>query len=57
MKVVSCEKGGTVLTPEVLQRAQHFIDQGMTATETANELAIKADTLRKAISDGRLKKV
>ncbi len=49
-------KGGTVLTPEVLQQAQHYLDQGMTPTETANELDIKSDTLRKAVSDGRLKK-
>ena len=50
-------KGGTVLTPDVLQQAQQYLDQGMTPTEAANELAIKTDTLRKAISDGRLKKV
>ncbi len=50
-------KGGTVLPPEVLQQAQHHLDQGMTPTEAANELDIKADTLRKALSDGRLKKV
>ena len=52
-----CRKGGTVLTPDVLQQAQQYLDQGMTPTEAANELAIKTDTLRKAISDGRLKKV
>ena len=50
-------KGGTVLTPEVLQQAQHHLDQGMTPTAAANELNIKSDTLRKAVSDGRLKKV
>jgi transposase-like protein len=50
-------QGGTVLTPEVLQQAQQHLDQGMTAKETANELDIKSDTLRKALSDGRLKKI
>ena len=49
-------QGGTLLTPDVLQQAQHYLDQGMTPREAADELAIKADTLRKAISDGRLKK-
>ena len=49
-------KGGTILTPDVLQQAQHSLDQGMTPREAGDELAIKADTLRKAISDGRLKK-
>lgn len=48
--------GGAVLTAEVLQQAQHFLDQGMTSKEVAKELDIKADTLRKAMSDGRLKK-
>lgn len=50
-------QGSTVLTPEVLQQAQQYLDQGMTPKAAANELAIKTDTLRKAISDGRLKKV
>lgn len=52
----SSRKGGPIFTPEVLQQAQHYLDQGMTPKEAANKLAIKADTLRKAISDGRLKK-
>ncbi len=49
--------GGTILTSEVLSKAQQALDQGMTAKEIANELSIRADTLGKAISDGRLKKV
>ena len=52
----TARQGGTVFTPEVLQQAQQYLDQGMTPKEAANELAIKTDTLRKAISDGRLKK-
>ncbi len=49
-------KGGSIFTPEVLQQAQQYLDRGMTPKEAAKELAIRADTLRKAISDGRLKK-
>jgi hypothetical protein len=39
-----------------LQQAQQYLDRGMTPKEAAKDLAIRADTLRKAISDGRLKK-
>ena len=49
-------KGGAIFTPEVLQQAQQYLDQGMTPNEAANELGIITDTFRKAISDGRLKK-
>lgn len=50
-------KGGSIFTAEVLQQAQLYLDQGMTPNEAANELDIITDTFRKAISDGRLKKV
>lgn len=49
-------KGGPIFTFEVLQQAQQSLDQGMTPNEVAKELGIRADTFRKAISDGRLKK-
>ena len=49
-------KGGAIFTPEVLQQAQQYLDQGMKSNEAANKLSIRADTFRKAISDGRLKK-
>ena len=49
-------KGGPLFTLEVLQQAQQYLDQGMTPNEAAKELGIRADTFRKAISDGRLKK-
>lgn len=47
-------RGGTKLTPEVLKRAQTLLDQGRKRTDTAHEVGVKNDTLRKAISDGRL---
>jgi len=48
-------KGGPIFTPNVLQQAQQYQDQGMTPNEAANELDILSDTFRKAINDGRLK--
>jgi len=48
-------KGGTVLTPEVLDQAQSHLDKGLPRKEIAEELGVKYDTLRKAINDGRLK--
>ena len=48
-------KGGTVFIPEVLDRAQSFLDKGLPRKEIAEELGVKHDTLRKAINDGRLK--
>jgi len=47
-------KGGTVLTPEVLDQAQSLFDEGLPRKEIAEELGVKYDTLRKAINDGRL---
>ena len=48
-------KGGTVLTPEVLDKAQILLDKSLTRKEIAEDLGVKYDTLRKAINDGRLK--
>ncbi len=48
-------KGGRVLTPKVLEKAQSLLDQGFARREIAEELKVKRDTLRKAINDGRLK--
>jgi len=47
-------RGGKVLTPEVLVKAQGLLDQGYTRSDVAQELNVKYDTLRKAINDGRL---
>ncbi|MCP4345298.1 MAG: hypothetical protein GY795_07205 [Desulfobacterales bacterium] len=47
-------KGGSVLTPSVLEKAQGLLNQGYSRREISDELNVKSDTLRKAISDGRL---
>ena len=49
-----CRKGG-VLTPPVLKKAQDLLDKGYTRNDTAEEISVRYDTLRKAINDGRLK--
>ena len=48
------KKKGTVLTPEVLEQAQSFLNEGLSRKETAEKINVKPDTLRKAINDGRL---
>jgi len=47
-------RGGKVLTPEVLEKAQRLLDQGYTRSDAAQELGVNCDTFRKAINDGRL---
>ncbi len=47
-------RGGTVLTQEVIEKARNLLDQGVSRKETAEELNVAYDTLRKAINDGRL---
>ena len=47
-------RGGKVLTPEVIEKAQSLLDQGYTRRDVSQELNVKYDTLRKAINDGRL---
>jgi transposase len=49
-------RGPAVLTPEVLKKVQTMLDNEHTLFEIANELNLKADTLRKAISSGKLHK-
>ena len=48
-------RGGTVMTREVLDKAQSLLQQGCNRHEIADELAVSCDTLRKAINDGRLR--
>ena len=48
-------RGGSVLTPEILDQAQRLLDQGGSRGDLADELGVKYDTLRKAINDGRLR--
>jgi hypothetical protein len=45
-----------VLTSEVLSKAQGLLNAGKSAAEVAGEVGVQADTLRKAIHAGRLKK-
>jgi transposase-like protein len=47
-------RGPAVLTPEVLDKVQELLDQGMSISETARKLSLKADTLRKAVQAGKL---
>jgi hypothetical protein len=47
--------GGNILTPKVLEQAQSLLTQGYTKSKIADELGVKYDTVRKAISCGRLK--
>jgi len=45
-----------VLTEAVLKEAQERLDEGLEISEVAEKLAIKRDTLAKAIRAGRLHK-
>jgi transposase len=49
-------RGGSVLTPEVLEAAQQRLDAGEHRAQIAEALGVKQDALRKAIADGRLRK-
>ncbi len=45
-----------MLTAEVLKQAQERFDEGLETSEVAEQLAVKRDTLAKAIGAGRLHK-
>jgi predicted nucleic acid-binding Zn-ribbon protein len=47
-------RGGTVMTPHVIGQAQDLLNQGNSRGETARQLGVQYDTLRKAINQGRL---
>lgn len=47
-------RGGKVMEEAVLEKAQHMLNDGYSRRETAEELRVRYDTLRKAINDGRL---
>jgi hypothetical protein len=49
-------RSAPVLTSEVLSKAQGLLNAGKSAAEVAGEVGVQADTLRKAIHAGRLKK-
>lgn len=46
-----------VMTPEVIQTAQNLLAEAYTVKEVADELDIKADTLRKAIKGGKIYRI
>lgn len=46
-----------VMTPDVIQTAQNLLAEAYTVKEVADELDIKADTLRKAIRGGKIHRV
>lgn len=50
----SGRRAGTVLSDERLAHAQQLLNEGLSRAEVSAELQIKADTLRKALNDGRL---
>jgi len=48
-------RGATVMTKEIVHKAQQLLEQGYGRRDTADELGVAYDTLRKAINDGRVK--
>ena len=47
-------RGAAVLLPEVMRQAQQLLDQDMDVKQVAAQLAVKPDTLQKAVRAGRL---
>ena len=47
-------RGATVMTDQLIQQAQELLNQGYSRKETAQNLKIKLDTLRKAINQRKL---
>jgi transposase-like protein len=47
-------RGAAVMTEDVIRQAQLLLNQGNSRKETARQLNIKTDTLRKAINQGKL---
>ena len=50
-------RGASVLTQEVLSKAQEILNDGQGISEAATKLGIKKDTMRKAVKSGRLQEV
>jgi transposase len=46
----------TILTPAIIEKAEDFLYYGFSCSEIAKKLKIKVGTLRKGISDGRVKR-
>ncbi len=47
-------RGPAVLTPSVVEEVQKLLDNGQSIPDIARKLNLKADTLRKALSAGKL---
>ena len=47
-------RGAPVMTPEVIQQAEHLLEEGHSKAEAARRLNVAYDTLRKAIDQGRV---
>lgn len=47
-------RGSTVMTESIIQQARVLLNQGCSRKETAHQLNVKLDTLRKAIEHGKL---
>lgn len=50
-------RGSTVLTPEVLVEIQGYLNEFRSVSSICDEMNLKADTVNKAIRDGRLQRV
>lgn len=50
-------RGSTVLTSEVLVKIQGYLNEGRPMRSICEELGLKADTVNKAIRDGRLHRI
>jgi len=48
------KRGSTVITPDVIRRAQELLFRGWSRSDVAEELGIKSDTLGKAIQHGKI---
>ena len=48
-------RGAAVLTPEVLAKAQAMFDEGLGVSEVSSGLALRGNTLAKAVRAGRLR--
>ncbi len=49
-------RGPAILKPPVLAEIQNLLDTGFSIPQTAEKLDLKANTLHKAVQDGRLRK-
>lgn len=50
-------RGSNVLTPEVLLKIQGYLTEGRGVMSICEEMGLKADTVNKAIRDGRLRRI